>query len=160
MYNKAKEVHTSILSANQYSFCVAVAQGENHVDAYERIYESSRETAAKNAARLLKLEKIQSKLEELRSADKLTTSAIRTELIASLLDDSRNEDLPARDRIAARAQLTKLCGLDQQKIEISAESNFLAAILHATNEPLVSEPSHQDPTQTKPRRGRPRKTLE
>lgn len=127
-----------MLNTKQYELAHAVAAGEDHVEAYMRIYGSSRETAGKNAKKTLTSPEVAKLLEDLRSADKTSVDAIKRELTASLLNDSRNEDLPARDRLAARAQLAKIYGLEKSNVNLSADDEFRQTIIQAAKgEPLV-----------------------
>lgn len=127
-----------MLNTKQYELAHAVAAGEDHVEAYMRIYGSSRETAGKNAKKTLTSPEVAKLLEDLRSADKASVDAIKRELTASLLNDSRNESLPARDRLAARAQLAKIYGLEKSNVHVSADDEFRQAIIQgAKGEPLV-----------------------
>lgn len=127
-----------MLNTKQYELAHAVAAGEDHVEAYMRIYGSSRETAGKNAKKTLTSPEVAKLLEDLRAADKTSVDAIKRELTASLLNDSRNEALPARDRLAARAQLAKIYGLERSNVNLSADDEFRQAIIQAAKgEPLV-----------------------
>lgn len=127
-----------MLNTKQYELAHAVAAGEDHVEAYMRIYGSSRETAGKNAKKTLTSPEVAKLLEDLRAADKTSVDAIKRELTASLLNDSRNEALPARDRLAARAQLAKIYGLEKSNVNLSADDEFRQAIIQAAKgEPLV-----------------------
>lgn len=127
-----------MLNTKQYELAHAVAAGEDHVEAYMRIYGASRETAGKNAKKTLTSPEVAKLLEDLRAADKTSVDAIKRELTASLLNDSRNEALPARDRLAARAQLAKIYGLEKSNVNLSADDEFRQAIIQAAKgEPLV-----------------------
>lgn len=127
-----------MLNTKQYELAHAVAAGEDHVEAYMRIYGSSRETAGKNAKKTLTSPDVAKLLEDLRAADKTSVDAIKRELTASLLNDSRNKDLPARDRLAARAQLAKIYGLEKSNVNLSADDEFRQTIIQAAKgEPLV-----------------------
>ena len=127
-----------MLNTKQYELAHAVAAGEDHVEAYMRIYGASRETAGKNAKKTLTSPEVAKLLEDLRAADKTSVDAIKRELTASLLNDSRNEALPARDRLAARAQLAKIYGLERSNVNLSADDEFRQAIIQAAKgEPLV-----------------------
>nr|DAQ19419.1 MAG TPA: terminase small subunit [Caudoviricetes sp.] len=127
-----------MLNTKQYELAHAVAAGEDHVEAYMRIYGSSRETAGKNAKKTLTSPEVAALLEDLRAADKASVDAIKRELTACLLNDSRNETLPTRDRLAARAQLAKIYGLEKSNVNLSADDEFRQAIIQAAKgEPLV-----------------------
>lgn len=133
-----------MLNAKQYELAHAVAAGEDHVEAYMRIYGSSRETAGKNAKKTLTSPEVAKLLEDLRAADKASVDMIKRELTASLLNDSRDEKLPPRDRLTARAQLAKLYGLDQLQVNVSTDDEFRMAIIQAAKgEPLVKPQAKQ-----------------
>lgn len=129
-----------MLSVRQYELAHAVARGEGHVEAYMRIYGVSRSHAARHAAQALRQEGVQELLHELQAADRTVTEDVRRELVAALLEDSRNERLAARDRLAARAQLARLFGLEAaQRVEVSADEGFREALLRGAQEPLVRD---------------------
>lgn len=133
-----------MLNTKQYELAHAVAAGEDHVEAYMRIYGSSRETAGKNAKKTLTKPEVAKLLEDLRAADKASVDMIKRELTAELLKDSRNEALPARDRLAARAQLAKLYGLDQLQVNVPTDDEFRQAIIQAAKgESLVKPQAKQ-----------------
>ncbi len=130
-----------MLNTKQYELAHAVAAGEDHVEAYMRIYGASRETAGKKTLTKPEVAKL---LEDLRAADKASVEMIKRELTAELLKDSRNATLPARDRLAARAQLAKIYGLEKSNVHVSTDDEFRQAIIQAAKgEPLVKPQAKQ-----------------
>lgn len=133
-----------MLNTKQYELAHAVAAGGDHVEAYMRIYGASRETAGKNAKKTLTKPEVAKLLEDLRAADKASVEMIKRELTAELLKDSRNATLPARDRLAARAQLAKIYGLEKSNVHVSTDDEFRQAIIQAAKgEPLVKPQAKQ-----------------
>ncbi len=106
------------MKENWYSLAHAIISGRKPAEAYAELYGTSKQSSAANCSRLMAKESFQKLLADLREAKQADADAVRAEIVAGHLADSRNEALSPADRRAARLALAKLYGLEQSKASV------------------------------------------
>ena len=99
----------------------AIISGRKPAEAYAELYGTSKQSSAANCSRLMAKGSFQKLLADLREAKQADSDAVRAELVAGHLADSRNEKLSPVDRRAARIALAKMYGLEQGKASVKVE---------------------------------------
>lgn len=127
------------MTNRQYQFVKAVASGKSPVEAYAEVYECSRSAAQRRAAKAMRASGVEGELERMREADRAEARELRMECLAFLLATMRDEDAPIGARLAAAKQAAEIAGLNKQRVEVSADDVFRAAILDGVNEGLVKK---------------------
>ena len=109
------------MKENWYSLAHAIISGRKPAEAYAELYGTSKQSSAANCSRLMAKVSFQKLLADLREAKQADAEAVRAELVAGHLADSRNETLSPVDRRAARIALAKMYGLEQSRASVKVE---------------------------------------
>ena len=108
------------LNIKQEKFCLEYSRSGNATQAYKTAYEVQNDnTAAANANRLLRNDKIQARLKELSQEIKSSKIADTTECQELLTEIARSKKIYPKDRVAALNTLLKAQGAFSQNVNIS-----------------------------------------
>ena len=107
------------LNIKQEKFCLEYSRNGNATQAYKIEYEVQDDnTAAANANRLLRNDKIQARLKELSNEIKSSKIADTTECQELLTEIARSKKVYPKDRVAALNTLLKAQGAFSQNLNI------------------------------------------
>ena len=107
------------LNIKQEKFCLEYSRNGNATQAYKIAYEVQDDnTAAANANRLLRNDKIQARLKELSNEIKSSKIADTTECQELLTEIARSKKVYPKDRVAALNTLLKAQGAFSQNLNI------------------------------------------
>ena len=108
------------LNIKQEKFCLEYSRNGNATQAYKVAYKVQDDnTAAANANRLLRNDKIQARLKELSQEIKSSKIADTTECQELLTEIARSKKIYPKDRVAALNTLLKAQGAFSQNVNIS-----------------------------------------
>ena len=108
------------LNVKQEKFCLEYSRNGNATQAYKIAYGVQDDnTAAANANRLLRNDKIQARLKELSQEIKSSKIADTTECQELLTEIARSKKIYPKDRVAALNTLLKAQGAFSQNVNIS-----------------------------------------
>ena len=115
--------HHERMRENWYSLAHAIISGRKPAEAYAELYGTGERSSSANCSRLMAKAAFRKLLADLREAKQADADAVRSELVAGHLADSRNEALSPADRRAARIALAKMYGLELNKAAVKVETS-------------------------------------
>lgn len=130
------------LNDKQRKFCELLASGKSNAEAYRIAYrsKSSAATCASCANKLLKNADICEYLRELRQENREVSKVERSEVLGVLAGIMRDDESEPNNRIMAIREINKMSGYyEPEKVEISAESDLLAALSGVATAPVPDD---------------------
>ena len=133
------------LSPKQLTFCAFVANGEKQTDAYLKAYNAkkiSRKGASTEASKLMKMDKVKDRVEQLKADKAVSKSALvgrdRDWIVHEVTEIIKNDEARNSDKLRALEILAKIKGLFDESAEVTIEHRSSAEVRKELEEKLTA----------------------